>query len=54
MSEQLGELPQVGKEFVFRNLKVSVTKSTRKKVIELKRTILTEKEVAELEELNEE
>ena len=54
VSEQLGELPQVGKEFVFRNLKVSVTKSTRKKVIELKITILTEKEVAELEELNEE
>ena len=48
--EKLGELPQIGKEFTFYNLKISVTKSTRKKLIEVKVTVLSEKELEELTE----
>ena len=54
VSERLGELPQVGKEFIFNNLKVTVTKSTRKKVIEIKVEVLTEKELAEIKVAEEE
>lgn len=36
VSERLGELPTVGKKFTYKNLSVEVTKSTRKRVIEIK------------------
>lgn len=36
VSERLGELPTVGKKFTYKNLAVEVTKSTRKRVIEIK------------------
>lgn len=48
VSEKLGELPQVGKEFIFQNLKISVTKSTRKKLIEIKVDVLTEEDLEKM------
>ena len=54
VSERFGELPQIGKEFIFRNVRVTVTKTTRKKVLEVKVTYLTEKEMLELETETEE
>lgn len=54
VSEKLGELPHVGKEFVYKNLKITVTKSTRKKVIEIKVTVLTNDELEALEDVEDE
>lgn len=40
VSERLGELPTVGKKFEYNNISVEVTKSTRKRVIEIKAKVL--------------
>ncbi len=42
VSEILGELPTTGKEFVYKNLKVKVSKTTRKKALEISVEILDE------------
>lgn len=42
ITEKLGELPQTGRKFNYKNLQVEVTKSTLKKVIEVKVTRLQE------------
>ena len=42
ITEKLGELPQTGKKFGYKNLSVEVTKSTLKKVNEIKVTRLQE------------
>ncbi len=52
--EKLGELPQVGKQFVFENLKITVTKSTRKKLIEIKVEVLTAEQLSEINSGDEE
>lgn len=42
ITEKLGELPTTGKKFNYKNLKVEVTKTTIKKVVEIKVTRLEE------------
>ena len=42
ITEQLGELPTTGRKFNYKNLKVEVTKTTMKKVVEIKVTRLEE------------
>ena len=39
VSEKLGELPTTGKKFSYRNLDVTVSKTTKKKVLEIKVTV---------------
>lgn len=50
VSEVLGELPTTGKEFVYKNLKVKVSKTTRKKALEIKVQILSEEELEDKED----
>ena len=42
ITEKLGELPMTGRKFNYKNLKVEVTKTTMKKVVEIKVTRLEE------------
>lgn len=46
VTEVLGELPLTGRKFDYKNLKIEVTKTTMKKVVELKVTV-TDKEIEE-------
>lgn len=39
ITELLGELPQTGKSFTYKNLDIKITKTTRKRVVEIKVTV---------------
>jgi CBS domain containing-hemolysin-like protein len=48
VAEVLGEIPTTGKKFTYKNLEVKVSKSTRKKALEIKVKMLSNEEIESL------
>ncbi len=54
VTEQMDKIPSVGEEFMFKNLKFEITQVSETRVQEVKLTVLSEEEVAQLQSKSEE